>query len=130
MRFIQCVRVDFVNNTLAEELIHVAEHWYEGAESACGQRGKFKCFLFTHRSALASIFEWMLLLTSAWIFAILWKIGVKYKFFIPNSQTVCYCLFAALPITALCKNIAHSCGKFLYSKLRCIMIAKSWIAFN
>ena len=109
-------KVDFVNNTLAEELIHVSEQWYEGAEKACEQRGKFKCFLFEHRSILASVFEWMLLLTFAWIFAILWKLGIKFQWFSANEQTICYCLFAALPVAKLCKSIAHYCSKSLYDK--------------
>ena len=43
---IQSCTVDFVNNTLAEELVNVAEHWNELCECAYSKKGAGTSFSF------------------------------------------------------------------------------------
>lgn len=109
-------KVDFVNNTLAEELVNIAERWNEQAENACSRHGKFKCFLSKHRTGLALAFEYVILFMFSMILAILWKVGINYGFFKEEMNTLVFVLLALIPLTVIIKNVAHGGGKAIYEK--------------
>ena len=109
-------KVDFVNNTLAEELVNIVERWEEQAEDACSKNGKFKCFLAQHRTGFALAFEYMLLSSLALALAVIWKFGIS-RGIVSNTNTeIIYLLVALIPLTVIIQNIAHGGGKRIYER--------------
>lgn len=114
-------KVDFVNNTLAEELVNVAEHWNELCECAYSKKGMVRPFLYLRRNCWAHIFEVWFTFCIALIIAIALKILIQNDLLIISNQFLLYALVAVIPLSSLVKNIAHAGGKKIYSSFGNLM---------
>ena len=90
-------KVDFVNNTLAEEILHVAEKWNEQIETAYSKNGNFRIFLFKHRNGLAITFESLSLISLSFILAIVWKMNGTWRLFEVSIYSLAYLVSTANP---------------------------------
>ena len=108
-------KVDFVNNTLAEELVNVAGHWNELCECAYSKKGIVRSFLFKHRKGCAHIFEVSFVFCIALIIAITFKILIKKNLLVISNDFLLYTLIGIIPFSFMVKNIAHACGQKIFS---------------
>jgi hypothetical protein len=67
-------KVDFINNTLAEELVSVVEQWNNLCENSCTQNGKFSQFIYKHAQPIADISAFFCCVTLCAIIAIALKL--------------------------------------------------------
>lgn len=107
-------KVDFVNNTLAEELVNVAEHWNDLCESAYNPKGIVRPFLTLHRSKFAHFSEWCLRLSLTLLIAIFIKRGIQKELFIATNEFLLYVFIVIIPVASLIKIIAHAGGKKIF----------------
>lgn len=108
-------KVDFINNTLAEELVNVAESWNDLCECAYSCKGKVRPFLQIHRNELAHVFETFLCISLAFAIAIILKLLIKRSIIIVTNQVLLYALIAFIPLFGLVRNLAQSGGKWIYN---------------
>ena len=108
-------KVDFVNNTLAEELINVAEHWNELCETPYAKKGKIQKFLAYHRNGCANIFEVCSLFCVSLIVAIIFKLCIQRSLLTISGEFLLYALIGVIPISFLVKRIAHAAAQKIYS---------------
>lgn len=108
-------KVDFVNNTLAEELVNVAEHWNELCECAYSKKGVIRRILTKRQNECANIFEKCLIISLMFLMAISMKLCIQREVFSVTNEFLLYAVIALIPIYSLVKNIAHSGGKMIYS---------------
>ena len=108
-------KVDFVNNTLAEELVNVAEHWNNLCESAYSKKGVIRPFLNAHRNLFARFFDWCLLLSLMVLIAIFVKVGIQNKVVMVTNEFILYALIMIIPLSSLIKAIAHLGGKKIFN---------------
>lgn len=114
-------KVDFINNTLAEELIHVAEGWNDLCESAYSEKGVIRPLLQKNRSFLAHSFEVCL---SMWIvisIAIVFKLLLERNLFVVTVEILLYLLIFSFPVTILIRKISGFCGKTIFENLGDLM---------
>lgn len=114
-------RVDFINNTLAEELLNVVSKWNELCESAYNQKGLIRRKLYLHRTALANITEFFSVFSVISILAIVFKIFNVLKFVAINISNLTYLALILIPLSNLLKVVGKFFGKKLYDKLSGIM---------
>lgn len=108
-------KVDFINNTLAEELVNVAETWNDLCECAYSSKGKVRPFLQLHRNGIAHIFEICLTFSLALIVAIALKVVVFKGLLAVTNQVLLYALVAVIPLFSLVRNLAQAGGKWIYN---------------
>lgn len=108
-------KVDFVNNTLAEELVNVAEHWNALCECAYSKKGVLKPFLAIHRNGFAHIFEICLILSLMLIVAISVKLCIQKGVLNLTNELLLYTLIAIIPVAELVKKISHAGAQNIYS---------------
>ncbi len=118
---IMICKVDFVNNTLAEELVNVAEHWNELCECAYSKKGVVRPFLYIHRTGWAHIFEVWFTFCIALIIAIALKILIQNNLLMISNESLLYALVAVIPLSALVENIAHAGAKKIYNSFGDLM---------
>lgn len=107
-------KVDFVNNTLAEELVNIAEHWNEICESPIKQKGCVRNFLSKHVNLLSHISEFFITLTLILLIAIPTKLAIINNLITITNEFVIYMLLVSLPIYIPIKNIANFGAKKTY----------------
>ena len=114
-------KVSFVNNTLAEELVNVAENWNDLCECAYSKKGKIRPFLFSHRNGCAHIFEICFMAWSAFLIAIILKLLIKNNALVISNEVLLYAFICIIPTTFLVKYIAHACGQKIYTSFGDLM---------
>lgn len=114
-------KVDFVNNTLAEELVNVAEHWNELCECAYSKKGVLRSFLFNHRGLCAHIFEIFFTFCIALIVAIFLKVIIQNHLLVVSEKTLLYTLVGIIPLSSLIKNISRAGGGKIYTSFAGLM---------
>ena len=114
-------KVDFINNTLAEELVNVAENWNDLCECAYSSKGKIRPFLHIHRTSIAHFFETILSTSLALLVAIAVKLCIMKSILIVSNQVLLYALIAFIPLFGLVRNIAASAGKWMFNSFGNLM---------
>lgn len=114
-------KVDFVNNTLAEELLNVAEHWNEQCECAYSKKGKIRPFLYRFRNTLAHIFEVCLMFGISLVIAIAIKLMIRNGWLTVSNAYLLYALIAFIPVSFLIKYFSHACGQKIFSSFADLM---------
>ena len=113
--------MDFINNTLAEELINVVSKWNELCVDANSERGELKKYLYLHRDLLAHISDCVLIITISFLLAIIIKIIVN-KFQIKiDSNSLLYMMIFIIPMYGIVKKLGNQFGQRVFSKLSQIM---------
>ena len=107
-------RVDFVNHTLAEELINITEKWNDFCEKASSDVRKINKFAFKHRGLLASIFEMVFQVASAALLGSIIKILINQSVVNLSLELVLYGCIAAFPYFRITRFISHELGQKLY----------------
>lgn len=118
-------KVDFINNTLAEELINIAAKWNELCECAIHEKGKLLQFLYINNSKIANIGEISTILLLCSIIAIATSFFKKIIEFplisnITLASQICLFLFL-LPVFIVIKDLGRCFGKYLYNRLGKVM---------
>ena len=114
-------KVDFVNNTLAEELINVAESWNEICECAYSKKGRVRPFLCAYRNGCGHIFEICFTACIAWLIAITIKLLVQNNVLIISNEFLLYSFISIVPIYAFVKYFAHIGGQKIFSSFGDLM---------
>jgi len=114
-------RVDFINNTLAEELLNVAARWNELCECAATINGKTKVILFKKRNNFAKIAELLFILISSMLIALLIKILYNKLLINFNLETLIYGLIFSVPVLQIIRSLGHAIGKKLLEKFEGLM---------
>lgn len=114
-------KVDFVNNTLAEELINVVEKWNDIAESAVSKKGKLTQFLYNHNTTFARIMEVCFMASSMLVLAISAKYAMSKNLIIISNELLFFSLLAILPLNYFLQKISMSFGKSIYQKFGNLM---------
>lgn len=107
-------KVDFINNTLAEELVGVAERWNESCECAYSKKGLIRPFLAKNRNSFAHVSEFSITLLLTLGVGVIAKLGVLRGMLRVTCESLMYIAFLLIPTTMLVKNIARSGGKRIY----------------
>lgn len=110
-------RVDFINNTLAEELLNVVSKWNELCDVAYTTQDKFRQFLFTNRTLLANLTEFFFMLSLVSAVGILMKLFEFGKSIELNSEVFLFLVLLSIPVSTLFKDIGRHFGKKMYNKL-------------
>ena len=114
-------KVDFVNNTLAEELVNVAEHWNSLCECATSKKGPVRQFLYLHKNVLANITEVCTSLCLALLLAIVAKIYIQNNSLIISNEFLLYSLVIIVSLSSLIKKLAHASGQITYNSFGNLM---------
>ena len=114
-------KVDFINNTLAEELIAVVEQWNGLCESAYSKKGKFAQFLYTNAQTIADISAFFCCVTLCGIIAIVLKyltslniISMTLNLFLCVSVTF-------IPLGLAVRGVGKKFASVIYYKFRQVM---------
>lgn len=122
---IQCCttlcKVDFVNNTLAEELVSVVEQWNALCENACSQKGKFAKFLYKHAQIIADITAFFLCVTLCGLIAIALKILTGLKIITMTLNLFLCVSVSFIPVGLAIRSIGKKFAGAIYYKLRQVM---------
>ena len=114
-------KVDFVNNTLAEELLNVAESWNKLRETAYSKKGMIRTILSKHRSVFAHVFEIATALTLTSIFGIAFKMAVAKGWVEVSIENLACLLIAVPPYFMAVQKIVKTGGNWLYSSFASLM---------
>ena len=114
-------KVDFINNTLAEELLNVAEQWNDLCVSAYSQKDKICCFLAKQRKHIANLFELLLICSLSLLLAITVKLLISRNILSISKEIILYAFCFILPIGKMILGIADSRAKRLYDSLSGLM---------
>jgi len=114
-------KVDFINNTLAEELIHVAEIWNDLCESAYSEKGIIRPVLQKNRNFLAHSFEVCLTAWIAILIAIIFKILFEKNLFNVTAEKLLYVFIVSFPVTIFIRKISGFGGKTIFENLGDLM---------
>ena len=109
-------KVDFVNNTLAEELVNVISNWNNLCESAIKKKGVVKRFLFRHKNIIADIGKFSAMYTIVIIASVIIKVLLASKRATINSEFLCFLIVMIIPIASLLTTIGKSFGQSIYDK--------------
>lgn len=109
-------KVDFVNNTLAEELVNVISTWNDLCESATAKKGRIRHFLFKHKNAISSISKFSAMYCICIIISVLIKLLISYKQLSINSEFLFFSIIIIFPITSLLTSIGKSISQSIYDK--------------
>lgn len=109
-------KVDFINNTLAEELLFVVEKWNGLCENAVSKVSKFNKLLFKNQRILPNISKIILTFTIMIIFAIAYILLINNEIINKFNYSPTAYLFLVFPIYELSNTIAISFGNLIYKK--------------
>lgn len=117
---IQCCtmlcRVDFINNTLAEELITVAEKWNELCESAYSEKGSVAPFIVKHAQIIADISAFFFCLSVCVSLSTVIKLLIQYDLIDVSLDLVLCTSVAFIPLGLAVRSIGKKFGYFIYKK--------------
>lgn len=107
-------KVDFINNTLAEELVGVAERWNESCECAYSKNGLIRPFLAKNKSKFAFVFELSIIIFLMLGLGVLSKLGVSRGLLRITCESLMYMAFLLVPTTVFVRQLARNGGKWIY----------------
>ena len=111
-------KVDFINNTLAEELINVVDSWNASCENEQLGKKSFRFFLYRCRNGLAHFAEILTTITISFLIAILVKYTIIEQI---TALSVVFLLLITLPIYKIITFVSHKIGQVVYNKFYDIM---------
>ena len=114
-------KVDFINNTLAEELVNVAEQWNELCECAYSKKGAIRPFLSNHKSICAHIFEVCFYFSIFAIVALTLKILIQKNLLFLSNEIVLYVFISIFPFSYLVKKIGHAFAQKIFTSFGDLM---------
>lgn len=114
-------KVDFINNTLAEELINVVATWDDLCESAISQKGKIRKFLCLNNNAFANICKICCMTSICVLVAIVIKLLILSGNLFINNEFIIWVFFMIVPIGFGSEMIGKFFGKKLYDKFESLM---------
>ncbi len=114
-------KVDFINNTLAEELVNVVEYWNDLCESAYSKKGKFRPFLAKHKGVCAQIFELCFVASIVLLLAIAVKLLIQKNCLSVTKELLLYSLIGFAPGAYYLRALAHTVAKRLHSSFGDLM---------
>lgn len=107
-------KVDFINNTLAEELVGVAERWNGCCESAHSKKGPLRPTLAKNRSRFAHIFELSIIVFLMLGMGVIAKLSISRGMLRITCESLMHMAYILVPITMFVKQIARNGGKWIY----------------
>lgn len=116
-------RVDFINNTLAEELLNVVAKWNELCDSAYSDKGAIRKKLFSLRTTLANLTTFFSILSLTSIIAIIASVFNIENYLSFNLASLLFVGLTLIPMSILLKDVGHFFGRKLYEKLSNVMDA-------
>lgn len=114
-------KVDFINNTLAEELVNIAAKWNDLCESSVHEKGKFLQFLYLNRSKIANIVEISTILLICSTIALLTKLTGVFSFSANNITVFWFLMLFSLPLFCAIKDVSRLFGKHIFNRLGEVM---------
>lgn len=114
-------KIDFINNTLAEELLHIVEVWDNLCECAISKVGRIRPVLFIYRKAIAKTCELFVLLTISLLLAISVKLVIYNHLIVVTKENLFYALIFYIPVYFASLTVSGWFGNKTYSKLEDIM---------
>lgn len=114
-------KVDFISNTLAEELINVVSQWNDLCESAISQKGKVRKFLYLHNNTFANICKICSIISICIVISIIIKILVISHCIDINKEFIIWGLLMIIPIGFFSEMVGKFFGKKLYDKFGTLM---------
>lgn len=110
-------RVDFINSTLAEELLNVVSKWNDLCDIAYEIQGGFRRFLYKKRSFFANLTEFFAIFSLVSILGIIMKLTNLSEILLSTHANLIFAVLTLVPITNLFKDIGRFLGKKIYNKL-------------
>lgn len=110
-------RVDFINSTLAEELLNVVSKWNELCDVAYTTQSSFRKFLYKSKNFFANLTEFFAMVSLVAILGIVVKLTNFTAFFTSLNANLVFAILALIPISNLFKDIGRFFGKKIYNKL-------------
>ena len=114
-------KVDFINNTLAEELINIVAKWDDLCESAVKDKGRVSHWLYKNKSKIANIGETSTILLFCSVVAVILKLVVFPAITSITYASLIFSLLFSLPVFSLFRDIGRNFGKRLFEKFGNIM---------
>lgn len=114
-------KVDFINNTLAEELVNIAAKWNDLCECAVHEKGKVLQFLYLNRSKIANIAEISTILLICSTIALLTKLTGVFSFSANNITVFWFLMLFSLPLFCAIKDVSRLFGKHIFNRLGEVM---------
>ena len=114
-------RVDFINSTLAEELLNVVSKWNELCDVAYTTRSKFRKFLYVSKTFFANLTEFFAMVSLVALLGIAVKLTNLVDVFSTVNANLIFAILALIPISNLFKDIGRFFGKKIYDKLDDVM---------
>lgn len=114
-------RVDFINNSIAEELINVVAAWTEVCICAISKKSKFTKFLYKNRYKLANLSELCIVISITLIISILIKYSLNNQLFVVSNEILFFALISIIPLNKLANYLSNYFGKFIYDKFNNLM---------
>ena len=111
-------KVDFINNTLAEELINVVDAWNASCENRQLGKKSFRFFLYSYRNGLAHLAEILTTITTSFLIAILIKYTIIEQI---TALSAVFLLLITLPVYKIVTVFSHRVGQLVYNKFYDIM---------
>ena len=109
-------KVDFVNNTLAEELVNVISSWNDLCENAITKKGKIKRFLYKNKNIMANLGKFSAMYSICIIISVFIKILLSSKKLIINSEFLFFLIIMIIPMVPFITSIGKSLGQSIYDK--------------
>lgn len=110
-------KVDFVNNTLAEELINVISNWNDLCECAYSKKNRFIPILYKYRRSIANTLEFSIISSICLSISIIIKIIGNKSILSINDEFIVFLILIALPLNSILKDIARYFGKNIFNKI-------------
>lgn len=113
-------KVNFVNHTLAEELLNVIDEWNNLCETAISKRSNFTKYISERSTACANISELSIIVLWAILTATVLKILISKNILVLSAETILYLIIALIPLSSVFRGTAREFGKKVYSKLQLV----------
>ncbi len=114
-------KVDFINNTLAEELVNVVEGWNELCESAISKKGRLTKFLCINNDFFAHVIEICFQASAILLIAIIAKCALNQGWITFSNDTLFFLIISLIPLYKILNTISRSMGKEIYNKFGSLM---------
>lgn len=109
-------KVDFINNTLAEELINVAAKWNDLCENAYSKKGILRLFLARFKNECANIGKISTALTIAMIIAFAARWYIAKRSIVVDDEVLLYAIIFSIPLYVFINKISHNFGQMIFNK--------------
>lgn len=110
-------RVDFINSTLAEELLNVVSKWNELCDVAYTTQSKFRKFLYKCKNFFSNLTEFFSMISLVAALGIVAKLTNLVNIFSSLNANLIFAILALIPVSELIKDIGRFFGRIIYRKL-------------